>query len=342
MITIKDIARLAGVSIGTVDRVLHNRGRVAKETEKTIKEIIKKYNYQPNIYASQLKKGQQYKLAVLMPKQSQDGGYWNIPLKGIKKAQKELTRYNIQIDIYFYDKYNETTFDTAFNKILRATYDGLLIAPVLLDMVSKLIKELPENIPYVFFDSFLPDSKHISFIGQDAYMSGYVGAKLMNYLLYNTKEVVTFKFLPEDYHINERINGFVDYFKNNKVNVKIYDIKGHDLSDSTYEQIDNVIKSTPQLNGIFFPTALTYLAARSLESVNRKVYLIGYDLLNENKKYLKNDLIDFIIDQEPYKQGYEGIYILYKHIILKEKIKNKILLPINIVMKENLEYFYSL
>ncbi|MDY6820913.1 MAG: substrate-binding domain-containing protein [Deferribacterota bacterium] len=342
MITIKEIAKLAGVSIGTVDRVLHNRGRVAKETEKKVREIIEKYDYKPNIFASQLKKGIKYKFAVLMPEYTQDGGYWNIPFKGIKKAQRELVRVNTSIDIYFYDKYSVTSFDKTFNKIITLGYNGLLIAPVLFETVSKLIDKIPKDTPYVFFDSYLPDSNQLSFIGQDPYMGGFVAGKLMHYLLDDLSKIITFKLIPEDYHINERVKGFVDYFKQDKKNVQVHNIKGYSTTEDIFKSIDKIIKNNLDIEGIFFPTALTYMAAKSIEKVNKKIYLIGYDLLEENKYYLKKGLIDFIIDQDPYKQGYEGIYSLYRYICLKESIKSKIFLPINIVIKENLEYFYSL
>ena len=52
---IKDIARLAGVSIGTVDRVLHERGEVAVRTREKVKLILKETNYSPNVMAQVLK-----------------------------------------------------------------------------------------------------------------------------------------------------------------------------------------------------------------------------------------------------------------------------------------------
>lgn len=341
MITIKDIAKLAGVSIGTVDRVLHNRGRVAKETEKNIKEIIKKYNYQPNIFASQLKKGKKYNFCVIMPMPSQDGGYWNIPLKGIKKAQAELIGRNVTIEIHFYDKYDITIFECTFKKIIINKFDGFLIAPVLFEAVSKIINKIPENIPYVFFDSYIPVGKQIAFIGQNAYVSGFVAAKLMSYLIHEKSNIAIFDPIPEDYHIEERVKGFTDYCRKNNKKVIVSKIEGSSSTLNISQSINKTINKN-DIDGIFFPSALTFLAAKWIENFNKKIYLIGYDLLEENKKYLNRNIIDFIIDQEPYKQGYEGIYLLYRYICLKEIIKKTIYLPINIIMKENLEFIYSL
>lgn len=53
-IRIKDIAQMAGVSVGTVDRVLHSRSGVSESSRIKVEEILKKLNYQPNMYASAL------------------------------------------------------------------------------------------------------------------------------------------------------------------------------------------------------------------------------------------------------------------------------------------------
>ncbi|MGA0444982.1 MAG: LacI family DNA-binding transcriptional regulator, partial [Flavobacteriaceae bacterium] len=69
---IKEIAELAGVSIGTVDRVLHNRSGVSKKTALLILDVIKKTGYKKNNAASRLKLAQnnQIKIAVLLPIES--------------------------------------------------------------------------------------------------------------------------------------------------------------------------------------------------------------------------------------------------------------------------------
>jgi LacI family transcriptional regulator len=53
--TIKDIALMAGVSIGTVDRVIHRRGEVAEKTKLKVQQILKETNYSPNVMAQVLK-----------------------------------------------------------------------------------------------------------------------------------------------------------------------------------------------------------------------------------------------------------------------------------------------
>jgi LacI family transcriptional regulator len=64
---IKDIARMAGVSIGTVDRVIHERGEVAEKTRLIVQQILKETNYSPNVMAQVLKSKKRFHLVSLLP-----------------------------------------------------------------------------------------------------------------------------------------------------------------------------------------------------------------------------------------------------------------------------------
>ena len=66
-VRIKDIAEEAGVSIGTVDRVLHDRGEVNKETKEKILDLVEKLNYTPNLVAKSLSLKKALRIALLLP-----------------------------------------------------------------------------------------------------------------------------------------------------------------------------------------------------------------------------------------------------------------------------------
>ena len=97
----------AQVSIGTVDRVIHNRGRVKQKTQERIERIIKDLEYKPNIFARNLALGANFKIAVIMPHGEQDGGYWLLPLNGIEQAINNLQHYNLSSQIFHYDKHSK-------------------------------------------------------------------------------------------------------------------------------------------------------------------------------------------------------------------------------------------
>ena len=92
-IRIKDIARLADVSVGTVDRVIHGRSGVSESSRKRVEEILKQLDYQPNMYASALASNKKYSFACLLP-QHLEGEYWTDVEKGISKALSTYSDFN--------------------------------------------------------------------------------------------------------------------------------------------------------------------------------------------------------------------------------------------------------
>src|SRR3954453_17230342 len=66
-LTLKDIARQAGVSLATVDRVLHNRPGVRPDTVRRVKEAIERNSFQPHVAAAELARGRARRFAFVMP-----------------------------------------------------------------------------------------------------------------------------------------------------------------------------------------------------------------------------------------------------------------------------------
>ena len=146
MSTLKEIAKRAKVSVGTVDRVIHNRGRVAKETADRVNWIIEQLDYKPNVFAQQLRKSKDLTFGVLIPKPQIDSKYWQIPVRGMDKARKEILPHQITINYYFFDKYSERSFNNTTASILNEKLDGLLIAPVIADLFNEFLKKIPRTI----------------------------------------------------------------------------------------------------------------------------------------------------------------------------------------------------
>jgi LacI family transcriptional regulator len=89
---IKDIARLAGVSIGTVDRVIHERGEVAEKTRQKVQKILNETNYSPNVMAQVLKSKKRFHLVSLLPEPTEVNSFWKKHPMGISRMKKISSR----------------------------------------------------------------------------------------------------------------------------------------------------------------------------------------------------------------------------------------------------------
>ena len=188
---VKEIARRANVSIGTVDRVIHNRTGVSENTKSNILEIMKELDYQPNILARRLASKKLLKFATLIPSMSQETEFWKVPLKGIVQAETEIKQYGIEIAKYFYDQNDKNSFVIQSKKILETEIDGLLVAPIFIEESLEFAKSCNQlKIPQVFINSDIPNESRLSYIGPDLYQSGYLSARLTNYALPESSKIL--------------------------------------------------------------------------------------------------------------------------------------------------------
>ena len=344
MTTIYEIAKKADVSVGTVDRVIHHRGRVSKETAEKVNQLIQKLGYKPNVLARNLSLKKIFTIGILIPNRDQDGEYWDLPARGIDKAIQEIQMYNVESLYYFYDKYSEDSFKKACLKVLRhrEKLAGLIMAPVLSKAAENFIQTIPDNLPYVFIDSYVPNSKCMFYIGQESFQSGMLAARLMNMLMHGSGTIAVIRILPEEYHIIDRIEGFTTFFKeNNGCTLRIYNADRMRDGQILSSIADRILHENKGLKGVFVPHACVFQVAESLREKTDKghIFVIGYDLVDHNRKCLNEGTIDFIISQRPENQGYQAISILYKHIVLSENVDHKIIIPMDIITKENMNSY---
>jgi len=340
--SIKDIAAKAGVSIGTVDRVLHNRGRVAPETEVRVREALRALEYHTNVFASTLRTGKVFRFGVLMPRTGPFAAYWELPLKGILRAAGELKPLNVRVETFFYDvSGGEDAFRKAIAALDPERMDGLIMAPVLGEACRELIGRLPPGMPLVFFDTFLPGVRPLTTIGQDSRQAGRVAARLMRLLLPEGGPVVVVRHLPTDCHLQERENGFMEGLEGDDrfaVVVETMDLTGP--GPSLDARVRAMGARHPLLRGIFVTNANTFPyipLAQNLGTAPRPV-LVGFDLIAPNVAGLRSGAIDFLISQKPEQYGYLSVNSLYRHLLLRESVPEQQATAIEIVCRENLTF----
>lgn len=337
--SIKEVAELAHVSIGTVDRVLHNRGRVAAKTEEKIRLIIKKFDYKPNVFASALKTGKIFRFGVLMPRPGLFCEYWELPLNGIRKAARELA-HHILIDYFFFDVANgATSFAEASEHLLSAGLDGFIMAPVLPEESKSFLVRIPTHLPYIFFDSYLPGMKPLTVIAQDGRQAGRVAGYLMSLLLPQGGKVVIVKNLPSDYHIEAREKGFCEFAaEHHGLRTLSIEIDLADEGERLADTIGGIRDIHPDMKGLFVTNGNTHPYAQLNRgfSSSERIACVGFDLIAKNLTCLREGTIDFLISQKPEDYGYQSITTLYRHLILKETVAPHFYSPIEIVCRENL------
>jgi LacI family transcriptional regulator len=347
-IRIKDIAEKAGVSIGTVDRVIHNRGEVSEKTRQKIMNIVQELNYEPDILASRLASKSEYNFVMLFPDGEGDSTFWQSPLKGVEKALEEIAHYNVNVDFILYDQSDKDSFVKACDKVLQKQPSGVIIAPFFDDPVIKLAAKLRnEDVPYVFINSNIDEMGQLAFIGQDSLQSGYVAAKLMCTGLADNAEILIVNIsqaIRSHRHIQKRDMGFEIYLSEREFEDER--LLKLNIDNTSQENVNKVlsetIESNPDIKGIFVSNSRVFRVANYLSKTkNNSIRLIGYDLIENNIRMMSEGYIHYLISQKPIEQGYNATMALFNHIVLKKDIQAERLLPIDIIIKENLKYYLN-
>jgi LacI family transcriptional regulator len=344
---IKDIAQRANVSIGTVDRVIHNRGEVSKATRDKILEIISEMDYQPNLLASTLASKKTFSFALLVPEPPSAEAYWNKPMVGVRKAFQEIQQYGVNITTHLFKQSDPETFIHESELILEANPEGVVLAPFFSRESKGFITELKNReIPYVFIDSNIKESEKISYIGQDSFQSGKLAAKMLDYSVPNDTTILILNFAREMDNMNhlvQREKGFYEYFNTTSPSGKKKLIT-MEIADPNLPECQNKIKSellsNTNISGIFVTNSQVYYLARLLEETKiTGIRVIGHDLIDENISFLKKGIVDFLICQRPEEQGYRAIITLFEHLVLKKEVNSENYTSIDIITKENLNYY---
>ena len=259
MATIKEIAELAGVSRGTVDRVLNHRGFVNADTEKKVLEIAGLLNYQPNKAGMAL------------------------------AAQKK--KYVI----------------------------GVLLSPYNAAEVALKIDELWEaGIPCVTVNTDIPNSKRIAYVGSDYHKCGRVAANLLQLV---DSGIIRLGIVTGSHNIlchEERIRGFSDYVKANKLPVQIVDIRENNDDDyQSYDIVSAMLSEHPQINALYFTAAGVFGGCRAIQnsSLSKLPVVITFDAVPSTLEMLKTGIITATICQHPEEQGARSLSLLVDYLL---------------------------
>ncbi len=344
-IKIIDIARISGVSTGTVDRVLHNRGGVSEKTRIHVQKILDLYEYQPDILAGVLASNRSYRFLVCMPDSVNAHDFWTLPLKGVNSALNEIHHFDVDVEFLLFDQHSQSDFQKKIADVDFSLYSGLLFAPAFHDLSYEFVKKWESyKLPYVLFNSRIEGLIPNSFIGQDSFQSGYLAARIMSYGLEPDKDLLIVNLSHQEnsyHHIIKRERGFRNYFEDHAERVS--NLITLDIDGDRYNMIaDEIDAGLAKYNvaGIFVTNSRVHLLAKYLaERGIMNVRLLGYDLLTQSIDYLNREYIDFLISQSPEEQAFIGLKNLFNMVVMKQEVSRDVLLPIDILTRENVKYY---
>jgi LacI family transcriptional regulator len=345
-VRIKDIAEKAGVSTGTVDRVLHKRGKVAPDVEHRVLQTLKEMNYEPNLIARALGSNKAYNIAALLPDPHYDT-YWRAPRDGVEASERSLKQYGVRVQQYLFNPYDVNSYIEKAKQITESNTDGIFLSPIFYRETMPFFSQWKDqNIPYVLFNTHIPEADALCYVGQDSYQSGLLAGRLIHYGQTQRCSVLVAHIdeeLSNAAHLLKKEQGLRDYFRQNdpehdyKITVVGLD---HSKQDDFNSKLEEAFNADPDIKSIYITTSKAYMIVAWLEEKGfGQVKLVGYDLLPQNLDYLNTGQISFLINQNPRGQGFWGIQQLANHLVFKREVAELKYLPLDVVTKENAAYY---
>ena len=337
--TIKDIANLAGVSNGTVDRVLHKRGKVSIKSFERVEKVLKEIEYYPNPMARNLRNNRTYRICALFPDYKIDP-YWKPSHIGIDVAQCEFQPFGITIQEYFYEPMNKNSFIGKSEEIFESKPDAIIMAPLFYSESAEMVRRCNElRIKVTLFNNYIDGFDTENFIGQDLYQTGKVGGGLIDKLAGNEAGIAVVH-INEERHMAQKEMGFKDYFKMKGANASAIISQNFDSSDllEFRKEVSCFIGKNPLIKAIFVTNSKAYMLVDALKELDKGIHIVGYDLLDQNVKHLQEGGIDFLLHQKPQRQAYLSVLYLAEFFLFGKQIPSSKMLPIDIVTSENVMF----
>ncbi len=338
---------MAGVSPGTVDRYLHNRGNVSEKARKAIEAVLEKVSYKPNIHVSALSLKSRFKIAITMPEIS-PGEYWDSIYNGISHALKEYENIKVKTELFTYNQYDIYSCREVFKQIENIEVDALIIGPTFPDETVELCRKMDEKeTPYIFIDSTVEGTAPLAFFSADHYVLGNLMAKLITSITPAGSDIgILHAVRTGDRSANTttlRLKGFQDYLTKNRCTNRIRKIPFSVAKPETNKiYLSRFFNSYGDIPGIVVMNSRgNFISNYLFETDIHTAKMVCLDLTASNIEALKNGQIDFLIGQEPEYQGFYTMKTLIEYLIFKTPVKKENYVQLDILTKETIDYYKS-
>lgn len=309
-ITINQIAEICGVSRGTVDRALHNKGNVRPAVAEQIKKVAAEYGYTPNRAGLALSRAAHpIRLGVVL--HSVQNAFVQALLEVCRREAQQLSVFSTDV-IFRLSRSLDPVEQVRMvdDLVVNHKIDGLAIMPLNSDLIENRLNELTENskLPIITFNTDLPGSRRLCYVGQDSTAAGRTAAALMR-LATGGHGLVSPIVGPSENHsaYTDRLRGFQLELcsQPSDMQLLVTHAANDDDVECTYHATMQLLRSHPDIAGIYAITSGYEGACRALIETGcaGRVHLILHDEIPANLQYVRDGVIDFVLGQDAEAQG---------------------------------------
>lgn len=338
MVTIKKIADLCGVSRGTVDRVINNRGNVKPETRELVLNMAKQLGYKPNPAGKALSARKKHPVVGVLLS-SEGNPFFDEVIRGIKLAAEKYEIYGLEV-IWRNMRGYDVSSQYKIMEELKDKVNALIINPVNDAMIAREINRfVDDGIFVVTINNDIDKSKRHCYVGSDYVNGGETAGALLQMIAPQKSNIGVIMGSSKVLGHKQRLAGFKYKIRSNE-DFKIVDIKENNDDDiCSYDVTKEMLNSHPEINVLFIVAAGVYGACRAVLSLNkeRELTILAFDTVPTTVEMMKNHVIKAVIYQHPYRQGQRAMQVVFEYLVNGiEPDKTKHIMKNEIKILENL------
>lgn len=341
-IGVRDIAKLANVSVGTVDRALNNRAGINPKTREQILEIARHHGYSPNLTARALSFGKSaIRVGLCIPREIHYF-YDQVHAGFMDEARRHQ---HIGLETFYRPvKMLQSSVKRSVRQLLDAKVDALVLTPGQTRQAAPLIAELEQehNVRVVCVATDDSQSARSSAVCVDPAINGSVAAELMAKLTPAGAKVavLTGNFDTEDHAA--KVRAFCTRFPVECRDGRIVEtIEGFEDEGEIRKKTVKLLRSCDDLAGIYISTVNCMPVCQAVEAAGKsgKIRIISTDVFPEVMPFFIRNTLSAAIYQNPYRQGQLALQLILDHFVAGTPFPLSLHLNPVIALRSNLTLF---
>ncbi len=309
--TINDIAKAAGVSISTVDRVVNRRGSVSPAAEAKVVEWARRLNLDRHIYRNHLR---QLRIAVMM--QSPNNPFYEELRDTFNELNHSLAERRVTNFLHYIDVTDTKATRTRINEISRS-YDGLIIVAPNEPSLADALRGVANNIAIITMVTDIPNCGRISYVGPDNRQMGRVAGELMGrFLGPSGGELIIVLGMFRLAGHEEREMGFRSVLRDHfpTCNIAVV-LETEEDAGRAGELVSLALRDQPQVKGIYNLSAGNSAISTAIQRMGlaTKITFITHELTPNRRQLLRDGILDAVIDQNPRLEAQRALETLEHH-----------------------------
>lgn len=341
MATMKEIAALAGLSRGTVDRVLNGRGHVSQKTADRVVQAAKELNYSPSRVARSLAARKQKLLFTFVLPNPAVLPFFSLVERGAVHMAARLLESGVEVRLRHASGWEETEYLQLLDEAIAQHSSGIAIAGPNTECIARRLAEISAaGIPVITVNTEIKNSGRLAYVGSNAYRAGRSAAGLID--LFTRGEIhlgVVFGSNHNNCHM-ERIAGMRDGLRTLGRSWQEHFLVCNNEDDfDGYDLLKDNLHRFPEVSMLYIATGNgVYGCCRAIERLGLKnpPRVICHDESARLREFFSKGLLSATICQEPCQQGERPLQILFDYLALGVPPERELsYTDISIYMREN-------